>query len=246
MQIIHFFTTPQMKSENSQVLWVGLSFLLIGLTFGFILSGGSQDNALGNDRAGIENAEDKVDPDKLEFVSVSTEGGAVMGEADAPVTILQFSDFQCPYCARFVREKLPQLKEKYIDTGKVKLVFKHYPLPSHTNSKAASEAAECVRAKAGDEGFFKMHDLIFGGMATWSGQQDPKPALIELAAGESLKVDIKTCLESDEMAAKVEADFTQGRTYGISGTPTFFFNGKKLVGDYPFEVLEKIIESELD
>src|SRR3989338_7030937 len=93
---------------------------------------------------------------------VTVDDDAVLGNKDAPVTIIEFSDYQCPFCRKFWTETLPSIQKKYIDTGKVKFVYRDLPLTSiHPSAQPAAEAANCVREKGGDEAYFKMHDKIF-------------------------------------------------------------------------------------
>src|SRR3990172_7919363 len=95
-------------------------------------------------------------------VKASLDDDAVLGDKNAPVTIIEFSDYQCPYCGRHFSETFPQLKSEYIDTGKVKIVFRDFPLTQiHPMAQPSAEAAECVREKGGDEAYWKMHDKIF-------------------------------------------------------------------------------------
>lgn len=243
-----------MSENNSQSVWMGLSFLAVGLMAGVIFTGVSGEGGFANLLRGeseveeVDNTPD-VDPEELETVVVSTDDDPIMGDPEAPVTIVEFSDYQCPYCQAFWKETLPLIKEKYIDTGKVKLVYRDYPLPSHTEADEAAKAAECVRdqgALAADEAYYAMHDALFLNRSVWSGQADPTDAIVALA--EDLDYDgerLRTCMASAEAQDELNADFTAGKSYGVSGTPTFFINGKKLVGAWPYEVFEKVIESEL-
>ena len=224
--------------KNMQTIFVGLSFLAIGLVGGLLITGGSFGGANVLD-AGGDDGPPAFDPDGLEFVSVSADDDAVLGDPNAPVTIIEFSDFQCPYCAKFVTETMPLLKENYIDKGLVKLVFRDFPLPSHAAAAVAAEAAEC----APDELFFEMHDVIFENMSVWASSENVEEALINLAS--DLGADISACLKDGEMTDEVAEDYAAGRTYGVSGTPTFFINGKKLVGAWPYETFVEVIESEL-
>lgn len=228
--------------DSSQTFWVALSFAAVGLTVGLMLtsiSGGAANiPSLGNDEV-------VVNVPNIEVVSsVSADDDPFVGAADAPVTIVEFSDYQCPYCSRFVVETLPGLKEKYVDTGLVKFVYRDFPLSSHQGAHVAAEAAECVHEESGNEAYFEMHDAIFANIARLSVAEGLTDYLVDLAST-TTGTDIRTCLESGEMAAEVDADFAAGRGYGVSGTPTFFINGKKLVGAYPIEVISQLIDEEL-
>ena len=232
------------KSNNTQTLWVGLSFLAVGLIFGMLISNGtiSQTSSEGQEVDPV----DQVDPDKLETVSVSEDNDASVGEATAPVTIVEFSDFQCPYCTSFYSNSLQSILENYVDQGIVRIVFRDFPLPSHPQANLAAQAAECVRAKTTDEdanaAYFAMHDWLFENQTSWSGQTDAKEQMVA-AAKDNLNTDIQSCLDTEEMKAEVDADYVAGKSYGISGTPSFFINGKKLVGAWPYAVFEKVIEA---
>lgn len=237
------------KKDNSQTLWVGLSFLIVGLTVGLLFN--SENNPFNPSQTDTNgdtaNSIEQFDPDSLDVVSVSVDNDPVYGDPEAPITIVEFSDYQCPFCKSFYNETLPTLIQEYVDEGIVKIVFRDFPLPpdKHPQANLAAESAECVRAyttEDADEAYFAMHDLLFENQSAWSGQLNAEEVIVGLAKDE-LGVDIQSCIDNGEMVAEVQADYTAGKTYGISGTPTFFFNGKKLVGAYPYEVFEKIIES---
>ncbi len=160
-----------------------------------------------------------------------------MGKADAKVTIVEFSDFQCPFCSRG-SEIMSELKKKYGD--KIKVVFKHYPLPFHTMAPLASEAALCAeQQKKGN--FWKMHDLMFADQ-----QNLAKPALIEKAKKVGVKeADFVKCLDSRKNKSIVDADMALGQKVGVKSTPTFFVNGKMVNGAQPVEVFSEIIDEDL-
>lgn len=226
--------------EQSQTLWVGLSFLAVGLTLGFLFSGVDFNGSANTLDVEIPE-ENAYDPTTAEVFDVSADDDAFLGDANAPVVMVEFSDYQCPYCNRFRLETLPLLKENYIDTGKLKFVYRDLPLPSHKNANLAAQAAECV-GEYGDNYYFWMHDLLFENTA-WSGAEDPTEDLIAL--GGQLGTDIRYCVESGQMAEEVNKDYAAARSYGLSGTPSLFVNGKKIVGAYPYEVFEEMIEAEL-
>ena len=234
-----------MSENHSQSVWMGLSFLAVGLMGGILFTNGGQgfanlfDGSQATDDS-VEEAAPDVDPDSLEIVAVSVDDDAVMGDPDAPVTIVEFSDFQCPYCEKFYTETLPLIKENYIDTGKVKLIYRDLPLPSHDKADDAAEAAECFAEAGGD--YYAYHDWLFENVAAWANE-DVTGSLI--AGAQELGFDISACLENGDMQDEVNADYTAGKSYGVTGTPSFFINGKKLVGAWPYDVFESVIESQL-
>ncbi len=163
---------------------------------------------------------------------------AVKGDKNAPVTIIEWSDFECPFCERFYSQSFKKIDEQYIKTGKVKFVYRDYPLGFHPNAQKAAEAAEC----AGEQGkFYEMHDLLFekgvsGGIASFK----------QYAA--DLKLDtnkFNDCLDSGKMAQEVSKDTQDGNAVGVSGTPGFVINGQSVSGAQPFEVFKQIIDGEL-
>jgi len=171
-------------------------------------------------------------------VTVSVDDDPVLGDQNAPVTIIEFSDFECPFCGRFFSNTLPQLTREYIDTGKVKLVYRDFPLSFHPNAQKAAEAGEC----ADDQGkFWEMHDKIFENQKAMS-VVDLKSYAASLGLDTS---EFNSCLDSGKHAKEIQKDISDGSKYGASGTPTFFINGIKLVGAQPFSAFQQIIESEL-
>ena len=100
-------------------------------------------------------------PTQQSIIDVSTDDDSILGDPNAPVTIIEFSDYECPFCARFYLNTLPQLKSEYIDTGKVRLIYRDFPLGFHQNAQKAAEATEVARELGGDNAFWKMHDKIF-------------------------------------------------------------------------------------
>lgn len=241
-----------MSKNNSQSLWIGLSFLLVGLIIGLLVTDKSLFDKSGSDDSvdNEYNAGAQFDPDSLQVVNVSSDNDAVLGAEDAPVTIIEFSDFQCPYCYKFWVETFPQIKSEYIDKGLVKFVYRDFPIPSHVQAQMAAESTECVRGLSEeslkDENFFKMHDLVFEKIAEWAGNADAKTAFVSF--GSSIGIDataLTACLDNGTYKSEVADDYTAGRSYGISGTPTFFINGKVILGAEDFEYFAQVIDSEL-
>ncbi len=172
-------------------------------------------------------------------VEVSEDDDVVIGEKDAPVTIIEFSDYECPFCGRHFEQTHPQLVKDYINTGKVRLVFRDFPLSFHPNAQKSAEAAECVRyVSKSDEAYWKMHDKIFENQKILSIDK------LSVWARE-LGYDIDSCLDSDKFADEVKKDLADGSAAGVGGTPSFFINGKMLEGAQPYSSFKQLIDSEL-
>jgi protein-disulfide isomerase len=164
-----------------------------------------------------------------------------IGADDAPVVIVEFTDFQCPFCARHVTQTFSQIKTDYIDTGKVRYVFKDFPLTIHPQAPKAAEAARC----ADDQGeFLTMHSLLFAHQTTWSGRSDAESVFSALAESAGLDMALfNECLSDSRYEVAVAADLEQGIRLGINGTPAFFLNGNYLSGAQPYSTFQQAIES---
>jgi protein-disulfide isomerase len=177
-----------------------------------------------------------------EPVEVSLENAHVIGDADAPVTIVEYTDFQCPYCARHALETFPQIEEDLVETGKVRYVFKDLPLISiHPQAMLAAEASQCAGAQ---DGYLAMHTKLFEEQETWSGQADAA----ELFAGYAAEIGLDgetftSCLENHETVDAVQADMEEAISAGITGTPAFLINGRLVSGGMPFEAFEQAVEA---
>jgi protein-disulfide isomerase len=159
-------------------------------------------------------------------------GAPVKGPRQAAVTIVEFSDFQCPFCAN-AQAVLRQVLETY--PGDVKLVYRHFPLERHSQAKLAAEAAECA-AQQGK--FWEYHDQLFASAAELT-----RTRLQSLAETVGLEPQgFSTCLESGASAARVAEDLAAGKKAGVVGTPTFFVNGRMLEGAQPFAAFKKIVD----
>lgn len=164
-----------------------------------------------------------------------------LGDPEAPVTIVEYTDFQCPFCRRHFEETFSQIVENYVDTGTVRYVFKDFPLTSiHPQAREAAQAARC----AGDQAaFLGMHDLLFERQDAWSNRT---PTDIFIGYAEELGLDEATfdeCLTSEKYAEAVDADLQEGAALGITGTPAFFLNGYPLSGAQPYSVFVQAIDS---
>lgn len=161
--------------------------------------------------------------------------GPARGGDAAKVTMVVFSDFECPFCSRFV-PTLHRIEEKYGD--RVRIVFRQFPLVIHANARKAAEASLCA---AEQEKFWQMHDAMFQNQTALTPQ-----ALKGIAAGIGLKTDeFDTCLDSGRFAERVESDVRAGVDAGVTGTPATFINGRLISGAVPFEQISSIIDDEL-
>ncbi len=170
--------------------------------------------------------------------NISLDDDAVLGSADAKVTIVEFSEYLCPFCGRFARDTFPQIKANYIDTGKVRFVFRDYIV--HTTAHLASEASECAHEQGNDK-FWAYNEKLFQNQGALTSD-NLKSYASELGL-DTAKFD--ACLDSGKYASEVDKDTSDGRSYGVTGTPTFFINGKKLVGAQPYATFQTEIDAAL-
>ena len=159
------------------------------------------------------------------------------GAADAPVTIIEFSDFQCPFCSK-AADTVNALKKKF--GKKINVVFKQYPLPFHNDAKKAAMAALCANEQ-NTSFFWKMHDWMF------ANQKNLNPDAIKAEASKlGLKADdFNSCLDSNKFLAQINHEIEEGQRVGVKSTPTFFVNGQLINGAQPIEVFEELINDVL-
>ena len=161
----------------------------------------------------------------------------VAGGKDAKVTIVEFSDFQCPFCAKGA-DILNSLKKKY--GNKVKVVFKNFPLPFHNHAEDAAVAGLCANEQGSDY-FWKIHDAMFANQDSLDNE-----GLKKTAKKVGLKADqFEKCLSEKKYLSQVKADMEEGRKIKVKSTPTFFINGQLINGAQPVEVFSEIIDEEL-
>jgi protein-disulfide isomerase len=164
------------------------------------------------------------------------------GSADAPVTMYEMSDFQCPFCREFWRETLPSIERDYVATAKVRLVFVNMPLTSvHPNAEPAAELAMCA---ARQHKFWQMHDLLFRHQDEWADLAEPGPYFLTL--GDSVNANqaqLQECLRTKAMRPVVEADFDGARRSGARSTPTFYIEGELIVGAQPYSLFKQVLDS---
>ena len=169
----------------------------------------------------------------------------ILGKNNAKVTMIEFSDFECPFCKGYFDETLPQIIKDYVDTGKVKLNYRHFPLDFHPAAMPAALASECANEQ---DKFWEYHDKIFTEQDKIAGKTaDVITTQLKTWAQELglNTAQFNTCLDTSKYQANVDADLNDGRAAGVSGTPTFFINGKRIVGAQPYDSFKALIDSEL-
>ncbi|MBI5668456.1 MAG: DsbA family protein [Chloroflexi bacterium] len=168
-------------------------------------------------------------------LEVSPDDDPSHGPADAPVTIVEFSDFNCPYCARFVRDTLPLLRENYGD--QLRFVYRDFAILGPTSVDAAV-ASECANEQSA---FWAYHDLLFANQGSFGRER-----LLSYAQQAEINVEeFSACLDNTVIRDEVLADTTEAQRLGATGTPTFFINGRPLIGAQPYATFAAMIDEEL-
>jgi protein-disulfide isomerase len=168
-----------------------------------------------------------------------TAADPMWGKADAPVTVVEISDFECPFCSRVV-PTIKQIKQTY-GPDKVRFVFKHSPLPFHKNARPAAEAAATVMGLAGSDAFWKFHDLAFEGQKSLNDENFEKWAIASGADGAKFKA----AMAAKKYASKVDDDLAFSKKVGANGTPAFRINGVTVSGAQPFDKFKEVIDAQL-
>lgn len=217
------------EQGKKNTVWIALSIIVAGILIAGALVYTPSDKPF---------AVPKGDP---RTVSLSTDDDAILGDPKAPVTMIIFGDYECPFCEKQATGVEEQIKKNYVETGKVKLVYRDFPLENiHPEARPAAIAAEC----AGEQGaYWPYHDLLFANHAKLSiGKVD------YVALASSLKLNTETftsCLKDPAMAAEVAKDLEDGVSLGIRGTPASFINNVFVEGAYPYAAFEQVIEEQL-
>jgi protein-disulfide isomerase len=166
------------------------------------------------------------------------------GSESAKVTVIEISDFQCPYCRMFFDSTYRRFDSTYVRTGKVRMVFVNYPLPMHNQAFAASKAAMCAGAQGK---FWQMHDLLFGRQREWAEQGDAPQRFTRYAAEVGVDAaQFRDCYDNDRVAPLITNDLTQAASAGVNSTPTFIINREKVLpGAIPFADLAREVDAAL-
>jgi len=184
-------------------------------------------------------------------IRVSIDDDPMKGDPNAPITIIEFSDYECPFCGRFYANTLPLIEKNFINTGKVNFVYRDFPIQSiHPNAVPAAIAAECADDQ---DSFWSFHDMIFENNDTWSKLKGVSVLneFEQYAVTLGLNTEeFNTCLESGKHLDEVRNDLQDGQNYGVEGTPGFFIGNEKIgftkvSGAKPYPVFEEILEGML-
>ena len=251
------------KKSTFNGLVIGI-IVLVGISAFFI---GSYTSNLNSNQISSEDLEEAIAKLELKIlqnqlptqkslpappVKISADDDPIIGDPDAPITIIEFSDFQCPFCARFHVQTLPLIMEQYIEHGKVNLVFRDFPIQNiHPNALPAAVAAEC----ANEQGKFKeMHDVLFEKQNDWNNQDTISAVSLFIQYAKDNNLDQETfesCINSGKYIDEIRKDLDDGRDYGVTGTPGFFVGNDEigyleLKGAQPFDSFKKVIDVQLD
>jgi protein-disulfide isomerase len=224
-------------------LYIGVSIGVFGLGFaaGYLV----RDRVVSSEQA-IAQSETATAPEqaspqnterKVTRYEVPVDDDPSLGPIDAPITIIEFGDYECPFCRKWYIEVLPKLMDKY--PQKIRFVYRDFPLTSiHGNAMSAAEAAHCAGEQ---DAYWQFHEKLFSmdlGLSTEAYQQYARQLKLDMDAFEA-------CLQERRYQEEVEADFDFAARLGVRSTPTFFINGIAIVGAQPSEVFEQVIDLEL-
>ena len=167
--------------------------------------------------------------------------GYVLGEADAPLEMTEFADYQCPFCQTFATLQMPTIRQRLIETGKVRWRFRDFPLQQHRHSRLAAHAAAC-----GDEQgkFWPMHDRIFEGQPEWAEERDATALFRRYATEVGLDAGkYDACMSSATYAGRIQASYEEGMRLGVSSTPTLFAGGRLYRGRFDSDAIVRLADS---
>lgn len=175
--------------------------------------------------------------------SVLESNDMILGSADAPVTVIEYASVTCPHCADFAENVMPEIKKEFIDTGKVKWVFREFPTPPQGLSYAGSVLARCAAEKGGTPAFFLIVDTLFRTQRTWVLGKDPKLELEKIAAQAGMDDKaFEACIQRQDLVDVVNDNVKKGsERYGIDSTPSFVVNGEKQQIPHTVEDFQKAL-----
>ena len=215
------------------------NYWLLAACVGAVVAGGAAVVVFAMSSQDAPGRQVDVDPAVLEEVGPLQD--MVLGDPDAPVTIIEYASLTCPHCAAFHKQVYPEIKSEYIDTGKAKLVFREFPFDSIAT--AGSMLARCAEPKH----YFGFIDVMFEQQSEWLSLGSPMEGIQEIARqGGFSNEQFQECITDTDVLEGIRWIQERGANeFGVESTPTFFINGVKVVGARPFEFLQPIIEEQL-
>jgi protein-disulfide isomerase len=209
-------------------IWQILTFLLIGLTLGFLFGRYELSKIPADSQLKVNLLNENKNAKNVNPLKVSDDDDPSLGDANAPTTLINFCDYQSPFCKKFYYENFHKLKEEYIDTGKIRYVYRDFPLYINKKSVAAAKAAECADEQ---NNYWAMHNLLYERQTEWIESENHS----ELFAEYSKEININSemfisCMESLHLINEIDNDKKEGMSYGVSSLPGLFVNGKMLKG----------------
>ena len=177
-------------------------------------------------------------------LSVLADKGRIRGSATAPIWVVEISDFQCPFCKRWHDETYAALDKEFVQTGKVRLAYLNFPIPSlHANARAASEAAMCASVQGK---FWELHESLFNTQQAWAAQKNPMTTFDSLAVAAGADAPKwRSCMSSHATVPLIDADQDRSKSNGVQSTPTFYVGESRIEGAYPVDSFRVIIAKEL-
>lgn len=237
--------------DNKNRLLLQTAFLLAGAIFGFFIGritlGEKPADTLlyvTQQTLQVQGAE-SIPPKAFETVAgVSPDDDPRLGKDNAKIMIIEFTDYQCPFCKDYFEHAFQDIRKNYVDTGKIQYVLRDFPLDIHPQAVRAAEVASC----AGEQGkYWEMHDTLFTEQDSWSFKDDAESKFQGFAAKLKLNIsDFNKCLDSGKYEAEIAKDLRDGQVYKVSATPAIFIRDKKITGAQDFKrTFRPVIEDEL-
>jgi protein-disulfide isomerase len=256
----------RLVSNNAGLIFIALSIFIVGFLIGSVwtentmLKKGIANGTLGTQTAQNQknqqptgSGQPEASPVPLtddQWQKVQQDPAGVIGNRNAPLTIVEYTDYQCPFCSRHYTQTYPQIKKDWLDTGKAKLILQDQPLTIHPNSKIASLAARCAGDQgflgAKDKNFLYMHDSLFGKQDEWSSlsNTDAVKKFGDYAnAGGMNGNQLMDCINTGKFTKQIDASIALGSSVGAGATPSFFVQKNIIVGAQDYSAFKTLLDS---
>ncbi len=242
---------PEPQKESGGFLSSPWYFLVIGLLIGglagfyvrpIIAGQPAEAQPEAAPLAAVESSAEinEGEPHQQIMMSVIANARHFYGDPNAPVTVVEFADFNCGYCGKWAKETLPQINEKYVKEGKVRMAYVHYPILG-ADSMTAAEGTECV-AKLKQDAFWDYHILLYDKQGIGYTKDNLASLAEEMGVN---RAEFEACMDNFQDRPLIEDDIRLAQVMGVRGTPAFLVNGIPLAGAYPYEDFERVIDGVL-